>query len=52
MRALVADLVAREKSGGLTSEEISELEHYLQLEHGMRLAKEKALSPSPKRPNL
>lgn len=41
-RARVADLVAREKSGGLTSEETSELEHYLQLEHILRLAKARA----------
>jgi hypothetical protein len=41
-RARVADLVAREKSGGLTPEETSELEHYLQLEHILRLAKARA----------
>lgn len=41
-RARVADLVAREKDGRLTAEEASELEHYLQLEHIMRLAKARA----------
>ena len=41
-RARVADLVAREKTDGLTAEEASELEHYLQLEHTMRLAKARA----------
>ena len=38
----VADLIQREKSAGLTSEEQAELEHYLQLEHLMRLAKARA----------
>jgi hypothetical protein len=38
----VADLIAREKESGLTPDEISELEHYLQLEHIMRLAKARA----------
>ena len=37
------DLVVREKSGNLSREEASELEHYLQLEHIMRLAKARAL---------
>jgi hypothetical protein len=41
-RARVADLVTREKTGSLTAEETSELEHYLQLEHIMRLAKARA----------
>lgn len=41
-RARVAELVEREKAGGLTPAEISELEHYLQLEHIMRLAKARA----------
>lgn len=35
----VADLIQLEKSSGLTPEEQAELEHYLQLEHVMRLAK-------------
>ncbi len=38
-KARVAELIAREKAGRLTAEETSELEHYLQLEHIMRLAK-------------
>lgn len=35
----VADLVYREKTTGLTAEETAELNHYLELEHLMRLAK-------------
>ena len=38
----VLDLLAREKSTGLSYEETSELDHYLQLEHWMRLAKARA----------
>lgn len=38
----VADLLHREKTTGLSSEETSELNHYLQLEHLMRLAKARA----------
>jgi hypothetical protein len=38
----VADLIQREKEGALGAEEISELEHHLQLEHIMRLAKARA----------
>jgi hypothetical protein len=38
----VADLVTREKTSGLSVEEKSELDHYLQLEHIMRLAKARA----------
>jgi hypothetical protein len=41
-RARVAELLSREKSGALTPEEASELEHYSQLEHIMRLAKARA----------
>jgi hypothetical protein len=41
-RMRVAELVAREKDGRLTPEETSELEHHLQLEHIMRLAKARA----------
>lgn len=41
-RARVADLVAREKAGELSPEEVSELQSYLQLEHIMRLAKARA----------
>jgi hypothetical protein len=38
----VADLIHREKTSGLLSDERSELDHYLQLEHIMRLAKARA----------
>lgn len=41
-RRRVAELVRREKTEGLSPEEASELEHYLQLEHLMRLAKARA----------
>jgi hypothetical protein len=41
-RARVAELVQREKTEGLTPAETSELDHYLQLEHVMRLAKARA----------
>lgn len=41
-RERVADLIGREKVGGLSAEEKSELEHYLQIEHLMRLAKARA----------
>ena len=39
----VEDLIYREKTTELSSEETSELNHYLQLEHLMRLAKARAL---------
>jgi hypothetical protein len=38
----VANLIAREKASLITAEERSELDHYLQIEHIMRLAKAKA----------
>jgi hypothetical protein len=38
----VADLVHREKTASLSPDEKSELDHYLQLEHLMRLAKARA----------
>jgi hypothetical protein len=41
-KSRVADLIQREKTGVLTTEERSELDHYLQLEHIMRLAKARA----------
>ena len=41
-RKRVWDLVAREKTGSLSQEETSELDHYLQLEHIMRMAKARA----------
>jgi hypothetical protein len=41
-RERVWDLVAREKTGELTPQETTELGHYLQLEHIMRMAKARA----------
>lgn len=41
-RARVAELIEREKSEELSADETAELEHYLQLEHLMRLAKARA----------
>ena len=41
-RQHVSDLLAREKSTGLNPEETLELDHYLQIEHLMRLAKARA----------
>lgn len=41
-RARVADLLARAKTDELSAEEASELAHYGQLEHLMRLAKARA----------
>ena len=38
----VADLIRREKTSGLSREETEELNHYIQLEHLMRLAKARA----------
>ncbi len=38
----VTDLLLREKEGKLSSAEKSELDHYLQIEHLMRLAKARA----------
>ncbi len=38
----VTDLLSREKEGKLSREEKSELDHYLQIEHLMRLAKARA----------
>ncbi|HEX8921152.1 MAG TPA: hypothetical protein VF766_06720 [Pyrinomonadaceae bacterium] len=38
----IADLIHREKTSGISPEEESELNHYLQLEHLMRLAKARA----------
>ena len=38
----VADLIHREKAAPLSPDEKSELDHYLQLEHLMRLAKGRA----------
>jgi hypothetical protein len=41
-KARVADLIFREKTEGLPDDEKSELDHYLQIEHLMRLAKARA----------
>jgi O-succinylbenzoate synthase len=41
-RERVTELLRRQKNEGLSSDESSELEHYLQLEHLMRLAKARA----------
>jgi len=38
----VAELLQKEKTTGLTSEELSELDHFMKLEHLMRLAKARA----------
>jgi hypothetical protein len=38
----VADLLHKEKTSHLSTDEKSELDHYLQLEHLMRLAKARA----------
>lgn len=38
----VADLIFREKTNGLSTEEKSELDQYLMLEHLLRLAKARA----------
>lgn len=38
----VSELLSREKDQGLTADEKSELDHYMQLEHLMRLAKARA----------
>lgn len=38
----VADLIHKEKTGGLSPDESSELDHFLKLEHLMRLAKARA----------
>jgi hypothetical protein len=38
----VADLICQEKTDGLSADEKSELDHYMQLEHIMRLAKARA----------
>jgi len=38
----VADLICREKTAGLSSEETAELNHYVELEHLLRLAKARA----------
>jgi hypothetical protein len=47
MSARAESLVQREKSGELTSEEKSELDHFVELEHIMRLAKARARQRLP-----
>jgi hypothetical protein len=39
----VADLILREKTSGLSPDEKSELDRYMELEHIIRLAKARAL---------
>jgi hypothetical protein len=41
-QARVAQLIHQEKNGGLTQEEKEELDHYLQIEHLMRMVKAQA----------
>jgi hypothetical protein len=41
-RSRVAELMGREKTGGLTRDEASELNHFVEIEHLMRLAKARA----------
>lgn len=41
-RLRVVELIEKEKDESITSDERSELDHYLQLEHLMRLAKARA----------
>jgi hypothetical protein len=38
----VAELIAREKEGDLSAEEKSELDHFMELEHILRMAKARA----------
>jgi hypothetical protein len=38
----LAELIEREKDGGLSLEEKSELDHFIELEHILRMAKAKA----------
>lgn len=47
-KALVADLIRRQKAESLSAEETAELEHFLQLEHLMRLAKARARQHLPR----
>lgn len=42
VRDRVTDLIHREKTSGLSPDETSELDHYLQIEHLMRFAKARA----------
>ena len=38
----VAELIEREKQEGLSPEEVAELDHFMELEHILRIAKAKA----------
>jgi hypothetical protein len=42
VRDQVADLIHKEKTAGLNADEASELDHFLKMEHVMRLAKARA----------
>jgi hypothetical protein len=42
VREHVAELLARQKASSLTPDEVAELNHYLELEHLMRMAKARA----------
>ena len=46
-RERAADLLARKNAGALSPDEASELDHYCQLEHIMRMAKARAMSYLP-----
>jgi hypothetical protein len=41
-RQRVAELIEREKAAGLSSEEQAELDHFMELEHILRMAKARA----------
>ena len=41
-KAKVADLIHRQKTNGLSADETAELDHYMHIEHVMRLAKARA----------
>jgi hypothetical protein len=41
-KARVADLIHREKTSGLSPEETAQLNHFLEIEHILRLAKARA----------
>ena len=43
VREQVGSLLDRQKSSSLTADEVAELNHYLELEHLMRMAKARAL---------
>ncbi len=47
VRERVADLILREKIGDLSTDEKAELDHYLTLEHLLRLAKARAYQYIP-----